>query len=410
MLGRFMAVSALGAALASVACASGVDDPLGDEVGTGGAWSAGGADDGSSERFALGSYAGAAPNWASGGDCEDECPVDHGIQIGCKKRFMYGVNYAWSRYGSDFGGVAAWSAPGVSRTPQIYFDELTEMREAGANTIRWWVFPDFRGEGVRFDEDEMPLGLGATTAEDLDAALQVAEAADVYLMFCMFSFDAFRYSGDPELNYAESLGPIVRDSAKRAGLLDDVVRPIAKLVEEHPLSYRVVAWDVMNEPEWAVRGPDAYGGDGFDGKSDEFDTVTHGEMETFLAEAIQVLHEESSAPVSVGFAAAKWATAWHALDTDFHQFHMYDWIDRYWPYDSTPAELGLDDKPLVMGEFPLNGLVRASYQEMLETWWANGYAGALGWSYSDADFRFDDAADDVRAFAESRSCETDYSQ
>ncbi len=409
MLSRLLTLAASVGALLAAACASGADDPLGGDTPTGGHYGAGGAS-GRGEGFQLGSYAGAAPNWANGGECEDSCPFENGIRIGCKKRFMYGVNYAWSRYGSDFGGVAAWSAVGVARRPGIYLQELTEMREAGANTIRWWLFPDFRGEGVRFDDDEMPLGLGATITDDVDAALQVAEAADVYLMFCFFSFDGFRYSNNPEYNYAESLGPIVRDPTKRAGLIDNVVRPIASLVESHPLAYRVIAWDVINEPEWAVSGPDAYGGEGFDGRSDEFDTVTHPEMERFLAETIDALHEESSAPVSVGFAAAKWAGAWRELDTDFHQFHIYDWVDRYWPYDSSPNDLGLGDKPLVMGEFPLTGLSRATYSQMLESWWENGYAGALGWSYSDGDFRFDDAAGEVQAFADAHSCATDYSQ
>ena len=38
-----------------------------------------------------------------------------GVTVGCDKRFLYGVNYAWKNWVADFGGVTAWGQTGVSQ-------------------------------------------------------------------------------------------------------------------------------------------------------------------------------------------------------------------------------------------------------------------------------------------------------
>ena len=73
-----------------------------------------------------------------------------------------------------------------------YAADLTAMKAAGASLIRWWVFPDFRGDGVTFDASDDPTGLSATALADVAKALELAQQADVYLVPTIFSFDAFR--------------------------------------------------------------------------------------------------------------------------------------------------------------------------------------------------------------------------
>ena len=104
----------------------------------------------------------------------------------------------------------------------------------------------------------------------------------------------------------------------------------------------------------------------------------------------------------------KWRRAWSTVDIDFYQFHIYDWVDDYWPYDQSPSYFGVTDKPVVMGEFPLTGLTRANYSTMLSSWYANGYAGALGWAVTDGSFNWSGTKSDVGAFANQHPCETQY--
>lgn len=69
---------------------------------------------------------------------------------------MYGVNYAWNNFAGDFGGISKWSLKGVSAAPTVHETKLKDMRAHGANVIRWWMFPEFRGDGVKFDSSETP--------------------------------------------------------------------------------------------------------------------------------------------------------------------------------------------------------------------------------------------------------------
>ena len=347
-----------------------------------------------------------APGAIDAGACVDPCPAPGGgVTWGCQKRFLYGVNYAWHHFAGDFGGIPAWGQGGVVAEAARHAQNLADMRAHGAQTIRWWMFPDFRGDGVTFDAGDAPTGLGATTVADLDKALELAEQEDVYLMLTLFSFDNFRPTTDTMGVHVPGLAPIVRDPARRTALLEQVVRPVARAVARSPHARRLLAWDVINEPEWAMTGPSPYGDPAYE-PNPGLEALSHAEMETFVADVIAVLRAESTALVSVGAAAFKWAHAWRNVDTDFHQFHMYAWVNDWWPYTGSPADHDLDDKPLVMGEFPLGDLdMGIPYGTVVSSWWGNGYAGALGWQYVEATPA---AMADVQAFATQHACETTF--
>ncbi|MBN1774335.1 MAG: hypothetical protein JXB32_23950 [Deltaproteobacteria bacterium] len=340
-----------------------------------------------------------------GGGCIDDCPVATGIAWGCKRRFLYGMNYAWRHFAGDFGGIAAWSQTGVAADREAYRADLQEMHDHGASVVRWWMFPDFRGDGILFDGDENPTGLGATTLDDLAAALELAAETDVYLMLCLFSFDNFRPSREEAGVFIPGLAPLVVDDARRTLLLERVVRPLARAAGTDPHHDRLLAWDVINEPEWAMSGPSPYGDEDYD-PNVELDAMSHAQMETFVAETIAVLRAESDALVTVGGTAWKWARAWTGVDLDFYQIHMYDWINTWWPYSEPASTYGLTDKPVVMGEFPMGDLTAGvTYDMVVDRWWADGYAGALSWMYDGADAG---SLDLVAGFAARHACETRY--
>jgi hypothetical protein len=340
-------------------------------------------------------------------DCTDTCAFTGGVEWLCKLRFMYGVNYAWHTFASDFGGNKAWNQPGVSGEPAVA-TELATMAAGGVNVIRWWLWPDFRGDGVIFDASDTPTGLGGTALADVERALELAEQNDLYVMLTIFSFDNFRATRMESTLKVRGITPMVVDDAKRRALMDTVVAPLARAVEASPHAKRMVAWDMINEPEWAINGASLYGGDpAFDPQTD-LSTVSHAQMETFLSDTLKTLRANSKAQITVGGTAFKWRNAWSKLDLDFHQFHMYDWVNMYWPYDQTPMSYGLSDKPVVMGEFPMAGLTGAPYAKLLESWFGNKYAGALGWAFTDAMFSGSRDLSAVKAFADAHACETGY--
>ena len=321
---------------------------------------------------------------------------------------MYGVNYGWEHFAGDFGGISAWEVPGVAANEAAIDERLADMAAHGVNVVRWWAWPDFRGDGVRFDASDVPSGLGPTAIADLEKALELMNKHDLRLMLTLFSFDNFRPSTTTRGVAMRGLKPMATDSARRLALVDRVVRPFARAAEASDHRDRLVAWDVINEPEWAMHGPSKYCGDDDLPAQEGLEHLTHAQMEVFVSDVIRGLRAESSALVTVGGAAMFWRCAWKYIDIDFYQFHIYDWVDDWAPFDRSPAEYGLVDKPAMMGEFPMNGLGRASYTELVDYWYDNGWAGALGWAVTDRGFDWNSSKESVRDFAGTHACETRY--
>ena len=281
-----------------------------------------------------------ASGGAGGSGCADACPAPNaGISWGCEKRFMYGTNWAWRNWGADFGGVAAWGSQGVVQASAMVSSEMQQMKAAGVSVIRWWMWPRFLTDSIVFGPDDAPSGIGGSLLADVQKALELAEQNDVYIMFTPFSFDNFGPTALESGIDSRGIKLMVTDPARRKELLDNLVAPVAHAVEQSPYKKRMIAWDMINEPEWAITGPDLYGGEDFTPDA-KLEAVTHAEMETFLKEMAAVLHANSGALVSIGGAAIKWPKAWSQVDVDFYQFHYYDWIYRVVSVPDGDAAIG----------------------------------------------------------------------
>ncbi len=348
----------------------------------------------------------------SGGDsssCVDPCPAPNGgVTLGCEKRFLYGVNYAWKNWAADFGGIAAWSSPGVSGNKAAILADLQDMQSHGVDVVRWWMFEQLEGEAVTFDANGSPTGLGGTAVADIQAALDLAAQAGVHYNFTLFSFDDFDPSGDVSGATRHGMNPIVTDPNKLAALIANVVVPVAQTVAASPHADRVVSWDVINEPDWAISDSDPYGDPAFS-PNGMLQTVTFAQMEAFVKATVTALHQHGSALVTVGDSAIKWAQAWSHVNLDYYTFHLYDWVQQYYPYTTPPSGYGITGTPVVMGEFPLAGLMGVPYATLLGGLWSEGYAGAMAWAVDDnCCGAWSTAKTDVAAFATMHSCETHY--
>jgi hypothetical protein len=352
---------------------------------------------------------------ADSGACTDPCPLTTGLSHGCLQRFALGSNYAWFNFATDFGGLAAWGQQGVSQNVAQYDGDLATMRSNGVSAIRWWIFPDFRGDGVTFDANGLPTGISATAAADIQEALALAAKNDVYLVFTLFSFDAFTPTTTTSGVTIRSLAPMVADPTQLTTVINNVAKPIAQAAAASPNVDRLLGWDIVNEPEWAVAATgDAPGGQDFTPNS-ALTTVTLAQMKALISGVVPMLKAATpNALTSVGWAAAKWSWAFNDITSlDFNQPHIYGWVDEYWPYTQTPTQLGYPGKPTVYGEFFLanmpfapdaGGTDPADFATILDTWWTNGFAGAWGWSFSSAPANLSL----VEAFATSKGCSASF--
>ena len=365
------------------------------------------------------------------------------VQIDCKKRWMYGVNWAWSstpdpkpnepnnanvHFGTDFGGFEKWGQPGVTADRAQRKIDMQAMKDHGVNTIRWWMFPNFvNTDGIAWDANNMPTGLGRTTAEDIETALELAEEVGVHLQLTLFSFDNFKTADAASRNMAAYLP----DSAKRAAIIEKIVKPVAMAVESSPYKHRMVSWDVINEPEWAISGSDGYGDESFSPDTSVITPVPFVQMETFVREVVTALHSINDAPVTVGGAAIKWAKAWSKVGLDHYNYHYYGWVHRWFPVTDPISKYIVTDKPVVMGEFPLRGIDDVcevdknsngkcekdevtvpgiDYPTLMSTLWRQGWAGAMGWAFTEASeaYSWENNKANVKAFADQKGCMVRY--
>lgn len=375
------------------------------QSGSAGQQAGSGGTGGSTDAGIVGGGKDAGVGAAGSSGCgSDACPANAGVTLACEKRFMFGVNFAWVNFGSDFGGGAQGVAQNQSRIRQ----DLKDMKDNGVDVIRWWMHPSmFDGGGVMFDSGGTPAALGGSELDDIDAALALAAELGVHLKLTLFSFDNFK----PDSGSGHSLTPVIVDGVRRKALIDNVVRAIAREVAVNANAARVVSWDVINEPEWAIKGNDGYGDQDFDAMS-SLQQVDFASMETFVREVVTALHDESKPLVTVGQAAVKWSHAFTKVGLDYYDMHYYGWVDQYFPLgQKSLQDYGIGDRPVVVGEFPLDGWTNPNgtlnANQIVSKLFDLGYSGAKAWAFTQ-DGNWPGNKNNLASFAAAHRCETQY--
>ena len=326
---------------------------------------------------------------------DDTVPPGSTIPVGDVDHFLLGANYPWNSYGGDFGGNA-WGTYGVHTKPDEYTAHFQKMADGGLQVVRWFVFTDGRA-GVIFDNSGTPSGLDENVLVDLDVAITIARDRGLYLVPVLFDFHWMNWG--EQINGVQIGGrsDTITDPIKRAALLDKVVIPLLEAYADEPT---VLAWEIMNEPEWSISDlPDGSP----DPKTDAVPLKDFYELSVAIADAVR---SKTSAYVTLGSASLKWVKVWTPqfavahnltpLTLDFYQAHYYSWMDgqgfdehadygtlKFSPFEQSYAELGLD-RPLVIGEL----VISDSAAMRLDALVANGYAGAWPWSLN-ADYGLD---------------------
>ncbi len=290
-------------------------------------------------------------------------------------RYLLGVNYPWYIYGNDFGSNA-WGAYGIhsADTFAAVDADFAEMAAAGVHTVRWWLFADGRA-GVHFDASGLPTGIDHFVYADLDAALEITARHHLNLNLVLLDFswmsDAQMVNGVQQGGHAKVINTAIGQQA----LLDNVFVPVFHRYGHHP---RVLSWEVMNEPEWAISDDEAV-------NQHVSEPSTLVNFLSFTRRVADAVHANTASYVTVGGAAMKWAGQWVGQGLDYYQIHYYDWMRSSKStnlFGATYRSLNLD-RPVVVGEFPASSAV--SLNQYLDFWLSSGYAGAWVWSFRGRD-------------------------
>lgn len=356
---------------------------------------------------------------------DPRCEAPDGIAFHGRRRYVHGVNYAWREFGTDFGGLAAWGRGGVSGDAERIDRDFAAIAASGASVVRWWIFPELRGDGLVREASGGVPKLSERALVDLDRALALAQAHDLYLLLTLFSFDAFRgpllgdLAGAAEGGTTQDveridIAPFVRDPHRLEELAQRVVVPLVDRASQGRHAHRVFGWDLINEPEWAVADLDQRNMCDRDA-SERTDCVSYGEMHWFLtrlseivASRIQGLPEHKKPLITVGGASPWEHRNWEAVPQDLLQFHFYDADYAHGPLTLTT------DEPTILGEFPSwgldatwNGQPALDARQLTFAIHDAGFRGGLGWTYNAQDPNSDWPALSraLRAFADAKGCQ-----
>ena len=252
--------------------------------------------------------------------------------------FFLGVNYPWANYAEDFGvspsGHRGLSVPeNLSRTQQ----EFALIRDCGASVVRWFLFGDGRS-GFQAEKG-IPLRPDEFLFADVRAALELAKRSELKLCLCLIDYPWLQdRTGKPAGHANEQ---VLQFAAGREAFLHRILVPLFREFREHPA---LLAWEIANEPEWAIR---------------EFHRQPAAKMHfadfrAFAAEIVQAVHEFAVVPVTLGSASLTWVRAWSELGLDFYQAHFYPVQDPSGKSSLAKQLACLPplDKPLWLGELP----------------------------------------------------------
>ena len=257
------------------------------------------------------------------------------------EEFLLGVNYPWVNYGQDFGR-SPWGARGVSTpdTRKAVAEDFERIRTSGVALVRWFLLCDGRS-GLAVNNG-IPTGPDDLLFADVAAALELAQQFGLQLCFSLLDFLWMQNRGAAASSLPNQ--NVLKFPAGREALLERVLIPLFGEFRAHPAVY---AWEVANEPEWAIReftpSPEA--------------GIHFADFNAFAREIADAVHENSQARVTLGSARILWVRAWSDLALDFYQAHYYPKTERDQTGDLGAQLRALKPQeslhcPLWLGELP----------------------------------------------------------
>ena len=327
---------------------------------------------------------------------------------------LIGLNYPWMNYGWDFGvPPPGWRAE--SSWQEEIAAQVPRWRELGIGVVRWFLLADglalgaprpASGQvyGLDWRLEELPP-LSAAFLDDFECLLQCF-SPEVQLLPVVLDFPV-AFPGQAR-RATEEIARIWRTEHTRPGLphgtvkggradlfrnpgiaRDFVHRALGPLLERSRLYRRnIFAWEVINEPEWIVRGSRL--GRPWHGLQEHVKVPAESMLE-FCRSALNRIEDEGYRS-TIGFTSAgmlaKWSDVLGGVPGYLPQHHHYPSKEEALPPDARGMLLGefstsvpRDRENAHARPWPELAGDRQGLEHRLALASARGYEAAFPWSY-----------------------------
>ncbi len=189
---------------------------------------------------------------------------------------------------------------------------------------------------------------------------------------------------------------LIQDTLKTRSYINNALIP---MVQHFANQCNLLAWEIINEPEWSMNVPSG---------GTQTQVVAASDMQRFVGMCAEAIHQHSTKMTTVGSATLRYNSDEFSVTSpcygnywkdaaiqsaynkplahlDFYEVHYYDWMTgvlNFDPYKSgCQASFWELDKPTLIGESQGNS-TNHTPTDMLYNAFTGNYAGVLFWSYN----------------------------